>query len=178
MTGTARLAPLLLAPALALAGGCGGGSPPFVGDGGPDTDTAFAPWPPRPGAAGLRLTWSVEGEPPTAAACEDADLQRVRLELVHPLAGFEAWTVPDLERPCPTGELGLDPDRGLEPGRYRFRVTLLHADDSAFQHAPAGFTDLVAFETTLVGNVNVSAAIPGDGGDPRPPPTAEPAPRR
>lgn len=176
-----RPAPALLfwALALLLAAGCGGESPPLGGDGGSDTDTPFAAWPPRPGTAGLRLTWTIEGEPPTTAACEDANLHRVRLELVHPVADFETWTAPGLEGPCPAGELGLDPSAGLAPGRYRFRATLLHPDDSAFQHSLAGQVDLVAGEATLVGNVNLSAAIPGDGGgDDRPDPTREPAPRR
>jgi hypothetical protein len=174
MTGSRRhlaFAWLALLPAT----GCGGESPPLPDAWDAGADSGFAPWPPRPGDAGLRLTWSVEATPPTPGSCEAADLDRVRLDLVHPLADFETWTAPELEGPCPAGQVALDPANGLQPGRYRFRATLLHGDGSPFQHGPAGQVGLVSGETAPAGHVDVSAAAPGDGGliaPGRPPPGA------
>jgi hypothetical protein len=145
-----------------LAMACGENGPPVldVPDGGED----WAPWPPLAGDAGFRLVWTVEGEPPTDATCEAIDLDRVRLHLVHPAADFETWTAPDLIAGCELGEIARDNTDGVAPGRYRFAVELLHPDGDPFQHQPTGEADLVSGEITLLGAVNVTAAVPTDSG--------------
>lgn len=145
-----------------LAVACGENEPPVfdLEDGG----DGWAPWPPIAGDAGFRLGWAVEGASPTEASCEQIDLDRVRLYLVHPAADFETWTAPDLIAECGDGEIVRAPAEGLAPGRYRFAVELLHPDGDPFQHEPSGEADLVSGEITPLGMVNVTAATPADGG--------------
>ncbi|MBW2276739.1 MAG: hypothetical protein JRF63_04555 [Deltaproteobacteria bacterium] len=145
-----------------LAIACGENEPPVLNV--PDAGDGWAPWPPLRGDAGFGLIWSVEGAPPTAVSCEEIDLDRVRLYLVHPVADFETWSAPDLIADCVHGEIVRPPADGLAPGRYRFAVELLHPDGDPFQHQPQGEAELLVGETTLLGAVNVTEATPVDGG--------------
>ena len=123
-----------LAAALALAA-CGDDSLALDASGA-DTDTAWAPWPPEDGDAGLSFTWTVDALAPTAESCAGVDLDRLELVLVHPVADFETWTIPALAAECPVGEIRLESAAGLAPGRYRFFVRLLHPGGDEFQQSP------------------------------------------
>jgi hypothetical protein len=141
---------------------CGENEPPtlLLLDAGDD----WAPWPPQPGSAGMKLLWTIEGQAPTAETCAAIDLAHVRLHLVHPIADFETWTAPDLIAACEQGQILRQADQGLAAGHYRFLVELLHENGEPFQHQPAGEATLVAGAVTVIGAVNVTQATTVDGG--------------
>jgi hypothetical protein len=151
---------LLLVLLLVLA--CGENDPPAYDllDAGAD----WAPWPPDPGDAGFELIWTIDGQPPTEPNCAELDLDRVRLSLVHPVADFETWTAPDLVADCAIGSILRPVDHGVAPGRYRFKVELLHGDGDPFQHDPWGEVVLVSGQVTPLAAVNVTEATPFDVG--------------
>jgi hypothetical protein len=157
-----RIGPGIAGAALALLlGACGDSEPPVLTP--PDAGD-WATWPPQPGSAGFELLWTVEGQAPTGQSCSAVDLDRVRLGLVHPVADFETWTAPDLTADCELGAIVRPPADGLAPGRYRFKVELLHGGGEPFQHEPWGEALLVADQVTTIAVVNVTEASPADAG--------------
>ena len=118
----------------------------------------WAPWPPEPGPAGLLLLWKIEGQPPTAASCEQVDLGRVELTLRHPVVDFEIWSPAELKRECIEGSVELSVAHGLAPGRYRFKVTMFHQDDTTFTHTPTGEVVLVENQVTTVAGITITEA--------------------
>jgi hypothetical protein len=149
--------------ALLAALACGENEPPVLEV--YDAGEGWAPWPPRPGDAGFRLEWTVEGEAPTDQSCAEIDLAEVRLRFLHPVADFETWTAPDLTVGCAHGETVRPPTDGLAPGRYRFEVELLHPGGLPFQQQLLGEVELLSGEITLLAAVNVTEATPADGGE-------------